>query len=113
MHLGQVDGRCKVARRWRDIYEILAEELGGVEALSEIQKTILRRAVSLIIQGEMIDARLAKGEWVNPLQQVRLSGALNRALRFLRGETEPPDDFDDVQGPSLEEIQRSFKEGTA
>jgi hypothetical protein len=55
-----LDGRTQTARRFRDIIEITTNDLGGPELLSEGQRQLIRRAASLSIMAESIEADMAR-----------------------------------------------------
>ena len=55
-----LDGRTQTARRFRDLIEIWTNDLGGPELLSEGQRQLIRRAASLSIMAESIEADLAR-----------------------------------------------------
>ncbi len=55
-----LDGRSQTARRFRDLIEIWTSDLGGADRLSEGQRQLIRRAASLSIMAEAIEADLAR-----------------------------------------------------
>lgn len=108
LFLGDCDKRSVAARRWRDLYEMLTKIL-DVD-LSEPQRLLCRRAASLAVMCELEETRLARGEAVDPLAYVRLTGCLSRMLVKLglevSVEAEADDiaeDPDDPEPPSLKE----------
>ena len=56
------DGRSVTARRFRDLYEDIAVDLGGLDQLSEGQKQLIRRAAMLSAESERMEAQAARGE---------------------------------------------------
>lgn len=72
-----VDLRRKCARRWRDLYADLMGRAGGKH------EQTCRALASVILQREVLDARLASGEPVDPLHLVRLSGEARRLMARL------------------------------
>jgi hypothetical protein len=56
------DGRSATARRFRDLYEDIAADLGGVAMLSEGQRQLIRRAAMLSAESERMEALAARGE---------------------------------------------------
>jgi hypothetical protein len=56
------DGRSATARRFRDIYEDVAADLGGLDFLSEGQKQLIRRAALLSAECERQESLAARGE---------------------------------------------------
>ena len=55
-----VDGRSLTARRFRDLIEEISNDLGGPAVLSEGQRQLIRRAASLSIMAESIEADMAR-----------------------------------------------------
>ena len=51
-----LDGRSQTARRFRDLVEAIGNDLGGVDHLSEGQKQLIRRAATLSIMAEAMEA---------------------------------------------------------
>src|ERR1700694_4233123 len=51
-----LDGRSQTARRFRDLVEAIGNDLGGVDHLSEGQKQRIRRAATLSIMAEAMEA---------------------------------------------------------
>lgn len=56
------DGRSMAARRFRDLYEEICADLGGLDHLSEGQKQIARRAAMLSSECERMEAQAARGD---------------------------------------------------
>lgn len=86
LHTSGVDGRSAEARRWRDLYVALLAELPLPP--TEAQRQLVRRATSLAVLAEQMEAQLAQGGMPNPFAFVRLCGALSRCLIALGLETE-------------------------
>ena len=55
-----LDGRTQTARRFRDIVEVMTLDLGGADLLSEGQKQLIRRAATLSIMAEAIEADVVR-----------------------------------------------------
>ena len=55
------DGRSLTARRFQDLYEDIANDLGGLDVLSEAQKQIIRRAATLSAESERQESEWANG----------------------------------------------------
>jgi hypothetical protein len=51
-----LDGRSQTARRFRDLVETFSADLGGIDRLSEGQKQLIRRASTLAIMAEAMEA---------------------------------------------------------
>ena len=56
------DGRSVTARRFRDLFEDICADLGGVDILSEGQKQLARRAAMLSAEAERLEALAARNE---------------------------------------------------
>ena len=74
------DGRTAVARRFRDVYSEIVRDLGGDDQISEAERQLIRRAASLSVYAETIEAKLAQGEDVDSDEWVRISNVLTRVL---------------------------------
>jgi hypothetical protein len=59
--LPMTDGRSLTARRFQDLYEDIAGDLGGLDLLSEGQKQLIRRAATLSAESERQEAEWANG----------------------------------------------------
>jgi hypothetical protein len=55
-----LDRRGQTHRRYRDIYEFVASDLGGESHLSELQRQLSRRAASLSVVAESLEADLVR-----------------------------------------------------
>ena len=60
--LPMVDGRSVTARRFKDLVEDIAADLGGKDHLSEGQRQLIRRAAMLSAESERMEAVAARGE---------------------------------------------------
>ena len=56
------DGRSPWARRWRDLIELHVADLGGVAALSEAQRSLVKRAATIECELEQVEGRLSLGK---------------------------------------------------
>ncbi|ESX22799.1 hypothetical protein [Mesorhizobium sp. LSJC264A00] len=54
-----VDGRTHWARRMRDLIALHVSDLGGAQACSEAEKSIVRRVATLTIEMEKLEERFA------------------------------------------------------
>jgi hypothetical protein len=59
--LPMTDGRSLTARRFQDLYEDVAADLGGLDLLSEGQKQLIRRAAMISAESERQEAEWANG----------------------------------------------------
>jgi hypothetical protein len=57
--LSGVDGRSVWARRLRDLIDIHIEDLGGSDAVTAAERSIVRRAATLTVELERMEARFA------------------------------------------------------
>lgn len=78
-----VDGRTACARRIRDIYTQILNDLGGAERASEAELQLCKRAAGLAVTCEQIEAAMVRGETINCEDYVRLTNASNRTLSTL------------------------------
>jgi hypothetical protein len=60
--LPMTDGRSATARRFKDLVEDIAADLGGKDHLSEGQRQLIRRAAMLSAESERMEALAARGE---------------------------------------------------
>lgn len=77
-----VNGGGAWARRYRDLVEGLAAELG--EDLGQAEQLMVRNAASLQLHVEDLTAQLARGEAVDPEAFTRAANAASRAITALR-----------------------------
>jgi hypothetical protein len=59
--LPMTDGRSLTARRFQDLYEDIANDLGELDILSEAQKQLIRRVATLPAESERQEAEWANG----------------------------------------------------
>ena len=83
------DGRSATARRFRDLYAALCTDLGGVDALTEMQKSLARRAASLSVSCEQCEADQISGRPFARLEYSQMASALARILAKLGIERSP------------------------
>jgi hypothetical protein len=79
--LDGVDGRSVLARRYRDILGQLISDLGGDP--SEAQSLIARRAATLAVWCEQVEAQLASGQALDIGEFTTATNALRRLLADL------------------------------
>jgi hypothetical protein len=60
--LPMTDGRSATARRFKDLVEDIAADLGGKDHLSEGQRQLIRRAAMLSAESERMEVLAARGE---------------------------------------------------
>jgi hypothetical protein len=79
--LAGVDGRCNMARRFREITAEVENDLGG--DLTEAQRHLVARAATLAIWCEERETELAQGQDFDALQYATVSNAMRRLLSDL------------------------------
>jgi hypothetical protein len=78
------DGRGAWVRRWRDLAELHEMDGGDVSTMSEGRKSLCRRAATLEVNLEQIEAKMSEGQGIDDLDLYnRLSGNLRRILETL------------------------------
>lgn len=86
------DGRGAWARRWADLVDAHVADMGGPDGLSEAQGALARRAATLAITIEQIEARLSEGDMSVDLDQLgRLIGHHRRVLETIGLKRAPRD----------------------
>lgn len=83
---GAVDGRTLIAKRLRQLVEIYAHALGGLERLSEGQRIDIRRAAELVALAEAARAKAMRegtGDASELSAMIRLESTAARAVRAL------------------------------
>ena len=78
--LDGIDGRSHIARRHVEITAQIAEDLGGIDLLSEAQLQLIRSAAGLVVLREDLDAKAADGESIDVSTYCRISNSLRRVL---------------------------------
>jgi len=91
----QGDGNGVWARRMRDVIALHVSDLGGWDAVSEAEKSILRRAATLTCELERLEARFSNSDHSprdGDLQTYqRLTNTLRRALEAVGIQRRPRD----------------------
>lgn len=82
-----IDGRSLYARRFRDLIDLHSADLGGADRLSQAEQSLVRRAATLTIQCEQLEARFAEIETPATIADLdafqRMSNTLRRLLTTL------------------------------
>ena len=86
-----LDGRSQTARRFRDLVETIGNDLGGVDHLSEGQKQLIRRAATLSIMAEAMEADAVRNLAFDGEAYGVLCDRLGRCLQRLGLERKPRD----------------------
>ena len=77
------DGRTAAFRRFRDILEQIHEDLGGADNLSEGQRQLCRRAATMSMQCEILEAECVGGRTFDVDCYGQLTDRLGRCLQRL------------------------------
>jgi hypothetical protein len=84
LFLDRLDGRGRLARRYRDLYRgFLSQTDGGNEVM-------VRTLTSMCLQREQLDSAVARGEPVDAMNLIRVCGAISRLMTKLGLVTEAP-----------------------
>lgn len=84
-----IDGRTPGARRFRDLIDSFASDLGGAQDLSEAERALVKQAASVTIRAEQLQAAIVRGEAVDPDELIRLSNTSRRLLASIRRRAAP------------------------
>jgi len=71
------------SRRFRDVLELIIDDIGGPEALSEGQRQIARRCATLSVECERMEGQALAGDPINVELYGSLTDRLGRALQRL------------------------------
>lgn len=99
------DGRSPWARRWRDLVALHSSDLGGADALSEAQASLVRRVATIEIELEAQEGKLSKGEQIDLDAYTRAAGHLRRILETLGLKRVPRDVTPDLHRYIAERAQ--------
>jgi hypothetical protein len=77
--LHNIDHRTVWARRFRDLLSLHSADLGGADRISEAERSLLRRACTLMVELERLEMLFAAGE-----AETALLDAYQRAANTLR-----------------------------
>ena len=92
-----LDGRSQTARRFRDLVEGMGNDLGGSDRLSEAQKQLIRRAATLSIMSESVEADFIRNLAFDSEAYGVLCDRLGRCLQRLGLERKPRDVTPDLR----------------
>jgi hypothetical protein len=79
----QGDGRSPWSRRWRDLVEMHARDLGGMEGLSVAQLSLIRRAATIEVELEAAEGLFSAGKGSDLTAYAAVAGHLKRILETL------------------------------
>jgi len=77
------DGNSPWYRRFKDIAELHASDIGGAETLSEAQLSLCRRASTMEVELERMEGQLSLGNEVDLEIYSRIAGNLRRILEAI------------------------------
>jgi hypothetical protein len=73
-----IDGRLRIARRFRDITRAILVDRGGADACSEACRQLIRRFAATCVLAEDVESRLACGEEIDVERHALLCSTLTR-----------------------------------
>jgi hypothetical protein len=89
--LDGLDARSAPARRYRDLANAIAQDIGGLDVLTQAQLQLARSASGLVVLREALDAKLLRGEPVDVAAYCRISNSLRRLLSTIGLKRVPTD----------------------
>jgi hypothetical protein len=81
--LPMTDGRSLTARRFQDLYEDIANDLGELDLLSEAQKQLIRRVATLSAESERQECEWANGRPFDMVSYTTTANCLRRIFESL------------------------------
>jgi hypothetical protein len=99
-----IDGRCAVARRFKDIASALIADQGGEDRCSESRKQYVRRFAAAACLAELLEAQLARGEEIDITKHALLCSTMVRVGNKIGVDRVPRD-----VSPTLSEHLASLK----
>lgn len=78
-----VDGRSLIARRFREVQSAIVSDLGGESSISEAEMALVRRAVTLVVNCEMYESRMAETGKLDSEAYLPCVNALGKLLNAL------------------------------
>ena len=78
-----IDGRTNLGRRVHDLVEVFVEQLGGWDALNDMEFAAVKKAAELVALAEQARADALHQGKVNPDVLLRFEGCADRAVRRL------------------------------
>ena len=85
------DGNSAWSRRFRDLVASHVSDLGGIDRLSESQRSLVRRVSAIEVELEQMEGRLSMGEEIDLDMYTRSASHLRRILESLGLQREPRD----------------------
>jgi len=78
------------SRRYADLARLHVDDLGGVDAVTEAQISLVRRCAAIEVELERLEGFMSRGAEVDLDSFARVSGTLSRMLRALGLERKTP-----------------------
>jgi hypothetical protein len=78
-----IDGRTNLGRRVLDLVQVFVEQLGGWDALNDMEFAAVKKAAELVALAEQARADALRQGKVNPDVLLRFEGCADRAVRRL------------------------------
>jgi hypothetical protein len=76
--MDDIDGRYRIAKRFRQVVAALVADAGGADRCAEARRQLIRRFGAVCVLAEDLEARLAAGEEVNVERHALLCSTLCR-----------------------------------
>jgi hypothetical protein len=87
LFIGDVDQRSAFVRRYRDVLAAHLSDLGGPDNISEAERSLIRRATTITVALERLEAKFAENDGDASTKDLllyqRSAGALRRILQTL------------------------------
>src|SRR5437016_636662 len=84
-------GTSSAARRFKDLVNAFIADSGGIDQCSEIRISLLRRLASVVVQSELLEARMINGDEVDISTLCTLASTVTRISSRLGLERVPKD----------------------
>ena len=92
-----IDARSAPARRYRDVSDAIAQDLGGHNFLTQGQLHLIRSAAGLVVLREHLDAKVLSDERIDTTEYTRIVNSLRRVLTTLGLDRVPRDVTPDLK----------------
>lgn len=77
------DRRTRAAKRFASLVKQFSDEIGGASPLSEARMAMVRQLAGVILQAEIMQAAIVRGDTVDAEQLVRVANLQSRLQRQL------------------------------
>lgn len=101
-----IDARSAPARRYRDVSDAIAQDLGGHNFLTQSQLHLIRSAAGLVVLREHLDAQVLSDERIDTTEYTRIVNSLRRVLTTLGLERMPRDVTPDLNSYIAKKARR-------